>query len=166
VKQKTHPNYHEEAKVRCACGNEFVVGSTLPELRVDICSSCHPFFTGKQKFVDAAGRVDKYFRKYGDEAQKKYKKKKKRKLTSEEESELASAKEIDINNFEAEDTATEPVEEQSTGAVEETKIADAAPAESDTAPAETAEEQDTGVDDDTAAADTSEDAPQEQTKED
>lgn len=88
MKEKIHPTYYQ-AKVRCACGNEFVVGSTKEELRVDICSNCHPFFTGKQKFVDTAGRVDKYFRKYGDEAQSKFKKKlKKRKLTDEEKLDL------------------------------------------------------------------------------
>jgi len=90
VKEKIHPKYYQ-AKVRCACGHEFIVGSTKEELRVDICSNCHPFFTGKQKFVDTAGRVDKYFRKYGDEAQSKFKKKlKKRKLTEEEKLDLES----------------------------------------------------------------------------
>jgi len=83
VKPEIHPKYYD-AKVRCACGKEFVVGSTKPEIRLDICSSCHPFFTGKQKFVDTAGRVDKYFRKYGEEAQRKFKKKKKRVVTEEE----------------------------------------------------------------------------------
>jgi large subunit ribosomal protein L31 len=84
VKPGIHPVY-QEAKVRCACGNEFTVGSTQKEIRLDICSKCHPFFTGKQKFVDTAGRVDKYFRKYGEEAQRKYKKKKKKLNLTEEE---------------------------------------------------------------------------------
>ncbi len=84
MKAGIHPEYYE-AKVRCACGHEFVVGSTQKEIKLDICSKCHPFFTGKQKFVDTAGRVDKYFRKYGEEAQRKFKKKKKKlKLTEEE----------------------------------------------------------------------------------
>jgi large subunit ribosomal protein L31 len=87
VKPGTHPEYYE-ANVRCACGHEFVVGSTQKEIRLDICSKCHPFFTGKQKFVDTAGRVDKYFRKYSEEAQRKYKKKKKRELTVEERAQL------------------------------------------------------------------------------
>jgi len=76
MKTDIHPKYYQ-AKVTCACGNEFTVGSTRPEIKLDICSGCHPFFTGKQKFVDTAGRVDKFFRKYGEEAQTKYKKKKK-----------------------------------------------------------------------------------------
>jgi large subunit ribosomal protein L31 len=65
MKDKIHPKYHR-AKVRCACGNEFEIGSTVKEIKVEICSSCHPFFTGKQKLVDTAGRVEKFRRKYGD----------------------------------------------------------------------------------------------------
>ena len=59
MQQGIHPNY-VEATVKCACGETFKTRSTKPELRVDICSKCHPFFTGKQKFVDAGGRVDKF----------------------------------------------------------------------------------------------------------
>ncbi|WP_379164313.1 50S ribosomal protein L31 [Paenibacillus sp. sgz5001063] len=58
------PNYNV-TKVTCACGNTFETGSVKPELRVEICSSCHPFYTGKQKFLDAGGRVDKFKKKYG-----------------------------------------------------------------------------------------------------
>ncbi|NGQ95537.1 50S ribosomal protein L31 [Brevibacillus sp. SYP-B805] len=63
MKQGIHPNYNI-VKVTCACGNEFESGSVKQALRVEICSNCHPFFTGKQKFVDAGGRVDKFKRKY------------------------------------------------------------------------------------------------------
>ena len=59
MKQGIHPEY-VEAVVKCACGETFTTRSTKSELRVDICSKCHPFFTGKQKFVDAGGRVDKF----------------------------------------------------------------------------------------------------------
>lgn len=91
MKQGIHPEYHQ-AQVTCTCGNSFSVGSTLSEIKLDICSGCHPFFTGKQKFVDTAGRVDKYFQKYGEEAQKKFtKKKKKRRLSDEEMAALESA---------------------------------------------------------------------------
>jgi len=69
MKQKIHPEY-VEAKVSCACGETFVTHSTKPEIKVDICSKCHPFFTGKQKFVDAEGRVEKFRKKYA-KAQKK-----------------------------------------------------------------------------------------------
>jgi large subunit ribosomal protein L31 len=63
VKPDIHPEYRT-AKVRCACGNEFTTRSTLAEIRVEICSACHPFFTGKQKIVDAAGKVDRFRRRY------------------------------------------------------------------------------------------------------
>ncbi len=63
MKQGIHPEY-VEATVKCACGETFKTRSTKPELRVDICSKCHPFFTGKQKFVDAGGRVDKFKKKF------------------------------------------------------------------------------------------------------
>ena len=64
MKENIHPEF-QMADVTCACGNKFKVGSTKPQLRVDICSECHPFFTGKQKLVDTAGRVDKFKKKYG-----------------------------------------------------------------------------------------------------
>ena len=64
MKEGIHPNYGK-AVVRCACGNTFETGSTKKELRVEICSQCHPFFTGKQKFVDTGGRVDRFKKKYG-----------------------------------------------------------------------------------------------------
>jgi large subunit ribosomal protein L31 len=65
MKEKIHPKYYN-AKVRCACGNEFEIGSTQKEIKVEICSKCHPFFTGKQKLVDTAGRVEKFYRRYGE----------------------------------------------------------------------------------------------------
>jgi len=64
MKEGIHPKYGQ-AVVKCACGETFVTGSTKKELRVEICSKCHPFFTGKQKFVDTTGRVDKFKKKYG-----------------------------------------------------------------------------------------------------
>ncbi len=63
MKEGIHPAYYK-AKVKCACGNEFEAGSTLKEIKVEICSKCHPFFTGKQKLVDSAGRVERFRRKY------------------------------------------------------------------------------------------------------
>ena len=64
MKEGIHPKYYQ-AKVRCHCGNEFTVGSTMPEITVEICSKCHPFYTGTQKAVAARGRIDKFNRKYG-----------------------------------------------------------------------------------------------------
>ncbi|MGI6455665.1 MAG: 50S ribosomal protein L31 [bacterium] len=65
MKENIHPAY-QVATVNCACGNSFQVGSVEKEIRVEICSECHPFFTGKQKFVDTAGRVERFKRKYKD----------------------------------------------------------------------------------------------------
>ncbi|MBU1275613.1 MAG: 50S ribosomal protein L31 [Proteobacteria bacterium] len=63
MKSNIHPKF-KEVTVRCACGNEFTSGSTSNEIRVEICSACHPFFTGKQKLVDSAGRVERFYKKY------------------------------------------------------------------------------------------------------
>ena len=63
MKKKIHPAYHE-VKVTCACGNTFTTHSTKKELKVEICSACHPFFTGKQKYLDTAGRIEKFHKKY------------------------------------------------------------------------------------------------------
>lgn len=60
MKAKVHPKWYSECKVTCACGNVFTVGATVPELTVEVCSNCHPFFTGQMKFVDTAGRVEAF----------------------------------------------------------------------------------------------------------
>ena len=64
MKENIHPKYGE-AVVKCACGETFTTGSTKPNLHVEICSKCHPFFTGKQKLVDTGGRVEKFKKKFG-----------------------------------------------------------------------------------------------------
>lgn len=64
MKPEIHPAYHK-ATVTCACGETFETGSVKENLRVEICSKCHPFYTGKQKFIDAGGRVDRFNKKYG-----------------------------------------------------------------------------------------------------
>ncbi len=64
MKEKIHPQYYE-ATVTCVCGNSFTTGSTKKELKVDICSKCHPFFTGAQRNVETGGRADKFRKKYG-----------------------------------------------------------------------------------------------------
>ena len=64
MKKDIHPKYMD-CKVTCGCGNTFTTRATVPELRIEICSACHPFYSGKQKFVDTAGRVDKFLKKYG-----------------------------------------------------------------------------------------------------
>lgn len=60
MKTDIHPTYYPEAKVTCACGNKFTIGSTKPELKVEICSACHPFYTGKGKLIDIAGRAERF----------------------------------------------------------------------------------------------------------
>jgi large subunit ribosomal protein L31 len=64
MKAKIHPEYYTDAKVTCSCGNTFTTGSTKKQLRVELCSKCHPFFTGEQKIVDTAGRVERFKRRY------------------------------------------------------------------------------------------------------
>ncbi len=64
MKKGIHPEY-VECTVTCSCGNTFVTRSTKPKIRVEICAACHPFFTGQVKYVDTAGRVEKFERKYG-----------------------------------------------------------------------------------------------------
>ncbi|MHC4859539.1 MAG: 50S ribosomal protein L31 [Planctomycetota bacterium] len=70
MKKQVHPDYLE-CKVTCGCGETFTTRSTVPEIRVEICSKCHPFYTGRQKFVDTAGRVEKFLRRYGMEREAK-----------------------------------------------------------------------------------------------
>jgi len=60
MKKDIHPKYYPKAKATCACGNTFEIGSTMPEIKTDLCSKCHPFYTGKQKLVDSARRVEKF----------------------------------------------------------------------------------------------------------
>ena len=60
MKANIHPVYHDDCQVTCACGNKFTTGSTLTKIDVEVCSKCHPFFTGQLKFVDIKGRIDKF----------------------------------------------------------------------------------------------------------
>jgi large subunit ribosomal protein L31 len=64
MKEKIHPKYFDKAKVTCSCGNTFTTGSTRPTLRVEVCSRCHPFFTGEKRMMDTAGKVEKFRRRY------------------------------------------------------------------------------------------------------
>ncbi|UCC16566.1 MAG: 50S ribosomal protein L31 [Dehalococcoidales bacterium] len=64
MKEKIHPEYYEDAEVICACGNRFTAGATRKEMRVELCSQCHPFFTGERKMMDTAGRVERFKRRY------------------------------------------------------------------------------------------------------
>jgi large subunit ribosomal protein L31 len=64
MKDKIHPKYYPDAKVICSCGNTFTTGSTKKELKVEVCSRCHPFFTGEQRVMDKAGQVERFKRRY------------------------------------------------------------------------------------------------------
>ena len=75
MKKDIHPKYNK-VMASCACGNEFETGSTQENIRVELCSACHPFYTGKQKLVDSAGRVERFQKKYGNRAPVLGKKKK------------------------------------------------------------------------------------------
>jgi large subunit ribosomal protein L31 len=90
VKTKGHPKWYPEAKVTCACGAQFTTGSTMPTIAVEICSNCHPLYTGQQKFVDTAGRVDKFNQRVAM-ADKKKAEATARKARKQQEQETASA---------------------------------------------------------------------------
>lgn len=60
MQTKIHPKWYDDAKVICACGNTFTIGATIPEIKVEVCSNCHPFYTGQMKYLDVAGRVDAF----------------------------------------------------------------------------------------------------------
>ncbi len=63
MKSKIHPKYYSNVRVICACGNTWTTGSTAPEIKIDICSACHPFYTGEQRIVDTAGQVDRFMKR-------------------------------------------------------------------------------------------------------
>jgi large subunit ribosomal protein L31 len=64
MKTKIHPKYYDNAKVTCLCGNTFTTGSTEPEIKIEVCSKCHPFFTGEQRIVDTMGRVERFKKRH------------------------------------------------------------------------------------------------------
>lgn len=91
MKSQIHPQYYPQAKVVCACGNTFTTGSTQEEIHVEVCSKCHPFFTGQMRYVDTAGRVDKFRERMQSMNTKKVSKKVKRAIKQQKrvEQELA-----------------------------------------------------------------------------
>lgn len=80
MKASIHPTWYPEAKVTCACGNTFTVGATVPELNVEICYNCHPYYTGQMKYIDTAGRVEAFKTKQAGASKKVMSKIEKRKL--------------------------------------------------------------------------------------
>lgn len=85
MKTNIHPKWYPEAKISCVCGNSFTAGSTKPEIRVGVCSACHPYFTGQQKFVDTLGRVERFQKRQQSAVSNLVSKKKKRLLKKIEE---------------------------------------------------------------------------------
>ncbi len=97
MKAKIHPKYYTEATITCACGHVYNVGSTVEKMEIEICSACHPFYTGKKKLVDTAGRVDKFQAKMAkakeyQAMQEATKKKKTKKATKKDKTNSQSAK--------------------------------------------------------------------------
>lgn len=74
MKTDLHPTYFPQAKITCACGNTFTTGATTPEIKLEVCSNCHPFFTGKEKLVDTEGRVERFERRMAAKSAPKIKK--------------------------------------------------------------------------------------------
>ncbi len=91
MKEKIHPNWHAEAAVHCACGNTFSTGSTVKSISVEVCSACHPLFTGQQKFLDTAGRVDKFNQRMAAAEQKKAEADERKRKKAEAEAAVAQA---------------------------------------------------------------------------
>lgn len=83
MKAKIHPKWYEDTKVSCACGNTFTTGATVPKIEVEVCSACHPFYTGQMKYVDTAGRVDAFKEKQSKAKTKVLSKTEKRKIKRE-----------------------------------------------------------------------------------
>ncbi len=138
MKPGIHPEYME-CTVRCSCGNTFVTRSTVPEIRVELCNECHPFYTGQQKFVDTGGRVQRFADKFGGAAQaalerEAAKKAERAKKAEEEQAKKAAEREAKAAEkakraakFEAE--AAKKAEEEAAKAAEAPAAEAAAPAE-------------------------------------
>ena len=94
MKKDIHPQIHKDAKVTCVCGNSFTTMSALPEISVDICSACHPFFTGQQKFIDTEGRIEKFQKKVKVAQERKAKNPKKKSRTKTKDTKGSSLKDM------------------------------------------------------------------------
>jgi len=94
MKKEIHPKWYKDAKVSCACGHEFTVGATVPEIKVEICSRCHPFYTGQERLVDTAGRVEKFEKKRATAKAQKATKKRKKGLVEKVEEKPKTLKEM------------------------------------------------------------------------
>ena len=93
MKKDIHPTYYKDAKITCACGAKFPIGSTLKEIKLELCSNCDPFYTGKQKLVDTARRVDK-FKKRLEQKEVKAKTRTGKKVKKEKQAKIKAAKKV------------------------------------------------------------------------
>ena len=141
MKPGIHPEYME-CTVRCSCGNTFVTRATVPEIRVELCNECHPFYTGQQKFVDTGGRVQRFADKFGGAAQAALEREAAKKAERQKAAEEAAAKKAAEREAKAAEKAKRAAEFEKKAAAEAAKKAAEAPAEEAAAeaPAEAAAE--------------------------
>jgi len=136
MKTDLHPKYNKDIKVTCSCGSQFLVGSTMPEIKTEICSGCHPFYTGKQKLIDSAGRVDKFMERV-KKAQKMQEKKVK-KVDSELDEMFEEETPVTEEKVEEAVVEAEPVIETEAAADTEAESEETAPAKKAAAKKKTA----------------------------
>ena len=139
MKQGIHPEY-VECTVRCSCGNTFKTHSTKPEIVVELCNECHPFYTGQQKFVDTGGRVGRFEQKFGGAAQAALQREAERKAAQAKAAEEAAAKKAAEREAKAAEKAKR-AEKYAAEAAKKAEEAAAAPAEAEAAAEPAAEEQ-------------------------
>ena len=142
MKPNIHPEY-VECTVRCSCGNTFKTRSTKPEIFVELCNECHPFYTGQQKFVDTGGRVQRFADKFGGAAAAQLEREKAAKLEREKKAAEAAAAKKAEREAKAAAKAKRAAEFEKKAAAEAAKKAAEAPAEETEAPAEAAAEPET-----------------------
>lgn len=108
MKKDIHPKYYPNTKVTCSCGASFEIGSTIPELKVEICSNCHPIYTGKKKFIDTAGRLEKFMAKMekSKKMQEEISKRATKKATDKTKEKVEQPEAKDLNNEETNVSAT------------------------------------------------------------
>jgi large subunit ribosomal protein L31 len=111
MKPDIHPKYYPNARVICACGHTWTTGATLPEIRVDVCSNCHPFFTGEQRIVDTAGRVDRFRMRLLQKREKKVEKPRKEKFLVVGPDDEVTPEAVPVAAKAVDVTAAEPVAE-------------------------------------------------------
>jgi large subunit ribosomal protein L31 len=121
MQDKIHPQWYDDAVVTCSCGNTFTTGATLPEIKIDICSACHPFFTGEMKFVDRQGRVDKFKKKMQKAKQKQAAAKQQQKQADQTDDQEQKTYQEILREKQAELRQSDKKTDQATASTKETK---------------------------------------------